>query len=676
MSRIKDRFFVIDSNNLNEVETSFYGYMVSTDGIFDKDNWQNLSVDMLSGLGAYLYIDRNEDTIDIYQDFSGSWGLYLYRREDYFAISNSIIKLIEFLSEKCDLSLNRDYALKLLSEAYACFCVDSTIVNEISLLRRNTTVHINVNLKQLSVSNNPEPESVSVDSREGIELLDKWYEKWCRIIRKLNKHTSFMSTDLSGGYDSRMSLVLVLGSQIDLNHIRFNSFTGNLYTRAEDYVIAGKIAERFGFILNGPTDDNKTHNMSMDEIISNAFYSKLLIHKEFFWQNKKYLKKKYEISGAGGEALRLFRWGNTRESYTSSECNQANKFNKTVAAEMKQAILREVDKAYELMKAKSPESLVANIDDPNPIYRETVNRMHFGKICEEFSYCNIYKLEPLVDPDVYRLRKTTPECGDRDLLMAVIFERYCPELLEFEIQGGRSILDTTREYAKEINKRYPYIPKEYNYDEGFDVVTIDQGVRECFGGKNVAPGDVDYLINEMVHSERTRRVFEKYFDAGIYEYALSVTENREYVPLKEGFAVLGIAKTIYEIEHKGKKTETSLLQSLSDMSGISEDGLQDRIWSFPFDKVGYNKRIILYGAGNLGKSYKQQIDDNENSGIQIIKWVDKDYKNKKDFGVESVDSILNDEYDMIVMAIVDMSVRNNALNMLCDLGIERTSIVV
>ena len=45
----------------------------------------------IGGEGAYVYVKRDRDRITIQQDFMGSWGLYLFRVGDYFALSNSFI---------------------------------------------------------------------------------------------------------------------------------------------------------------------------------------------------------------------------------------------------------------------------------------------------------------------------------------------------------------------------------------------------------------------------------------------------------------------------------------------------------------------------------------------------------------------------------------------------------
>ena len=73
------------------------------------------------------------------------------------------------------------------------------------------------------------------------------------------------------------------------------------------------------------------------------------------------------------------------------------------------------------------------------LYRETRCRNHFGKGIVEGWLANIVTLSPLMDPDLYRLRLSSEQCSDRNVLSALILDRYAPDLLSFPFEGGRSI---------------------------------------------------------------------------------------------------------------------------------------------------------------------------------------------------------------------------------------------
>jgi len=89
----EDNLFLIDSENLDSVKTKFYGFVINKDGILTD---RNLPIDPieLSGRGCYINVDVSTDRIMIRQDFMGSWGLYIFRNDDYFALSNSFFYLL------------------------------------------------------------------------------------------------------------------------------------------------------------------------------------------------------------------------------------------------------------------------------------------------------------------------------------------------------------------------------------------------------------------------------------------------------------------------------------------------------------------------------------------------------------------------------------------------------
>ena len=102
-----DEFFIITSDNLNNVKKKLYGFGFNNSELIldDSNDFSNLN-----GIGSYVLVDVDEEFINISQDFNGCYGIYIYDNEDYFAISNSFLYLVEFLKDKQIISFNRDYA--------------------------------------------------------------------------------------------------------------------------------------------------------------------------------------------------------------------------------------------------------------------------------------------------------------------------------------------------------------------------------------------------------------------------------------------------------------------------------------------------------------------------------------------------------------------------------------
>jgi lipopolysaccharide biosynthesis glycosyltransferase len=98
--------------------------------------------------------------------------------------------------------------------------------------------------------------------------------------------------------------------------------------------------------------------------------------------------------------------------------------------------------------------------------------------------------------------------------------------------------------------------------------------------------------------------------------------------------------------------ELKLLSPLRRLNG-DKDWLKAQIkaecgkdYIFPYEKVPAGSRIVIWGAGNVGKSYKKQVD--YTSYCQLIKWVDE-----KNTVVDNPEEIKSLEYDYVIVATVN-----------------------
>lgn len=79
-------------------------------------------------------------------------------------------------------------------------------------------------------------------------------------------------------------------------------------------------------------------------------------------------------------------------------------------------------------------------------------------------------------------------------------------------------------------------------------------------------------------------------------------------------------------------------------------------YRFPYQEIPYGSRVVLYGAGAVGrKIYEAQ---KKRKLYNIIAWVDKKYEEYIEQGLEvaAPDSLLSVEYDYIVVAVEEESV--------------------
>lgn len=93
---------------------------------------------------------------------------------------------------------------------------------------------------------------------------------------------------------------------------------------------------------------------------------------------------------------------------------------------------------------------------------------------------------------------------------------------------------------------------------------------------------------------------------------------------------------------------------------------------FPFDKIKKGERIIIYGAGNIGRLYVKQLKMLDY--CDVILWADKNYELFSS-EVSNPEEILEVEYDKVIIAIADQNVKKQATKSLLKLGIRRETII-
>ena len=558
---VDKEFFLIDSDNLAAVQTKFYGYSIQATGIYEDDNLTENAARNLDGRGCYVYVEVRGDQITIRQDLNGSWGIYLFRHENYFALSNSFFRLLDYLKLRFPLTLNRDYCNYLLANPLCSHAYSETAVNEIRLIERNAILQIDTLKKTLAVELIDYREhSVSLDSAEGIATLDGWFEFWCRVFRGLAQHAN-IRFDLSGGFDTRIPLALLLNSGIDLKKILFNSYNDKLHTHSEDFAIASKIAKHYGFDLIGTTygvnlrPSSPALNYSSDDVFNMEFYILQTINKHPYIFLGKRLNKTYDVVGFGGETIRgnWLRYG-TLKKFKQVQFNKTADYSTSLSAELLRSVKKILASAFRAIgnkyEIKNPDSLWL----AQYLYQESRSRSHHGKICCAYYFGNNISISPCFDPALRTLKLNAPKCPDPKLLMALIFARYEANLLKFPFEGKRSIVPETIAFAKKISENFPrrLTVDKVGREEEFNVQPIDKSVEKILVEKrNNELRPTNWLeggLKAIFDSSKTQDLFNASFSKELYEYAATYYDKKIFGRIRYINGVVGVAKILESLE--------------------------------------------------------------------------------------------------------------------------------
>ena len=526
-----NEYFLIDSDSLN-VKSELYGYSYSDKGLMIKKP--------LSGSleGSFVSILQNDNLISIEQDYLGSWGIYIYQtngkegEEGYnntsnrFVISNSFIALYQYLSlNKLTFTINQKFCDSLIAADLCSHSVIDTPISEIKELDRHSQVIIHKNTKTMEIVTSQKTDfTVDLNSQEGFDILDKWHFRWINRIKDTVSQTNNIQIDLSGGFDSRMVLALFLSSGIDMNKIFVNSLNDGKHVHGEDYKIASEIAEHFGFRLNNAEHiDPDNTPFTLDQMLHISFGIKSCFHKQMYYNYSKRKKTLYRFTGEGGEGPRMYggELVNIDKILKRAEKIGMDEKSKNNLQEQYKADIKNIERMYP--DCKNPDMLDTRL------YMETRVRNHYGKSFAERYFANIITIAPMLDPELLKIK------AGIKLLPAVIFARYCPDLLYFDVEGNRNFTNEEIAYANELCSKYPKKrftkPKQRFVLSKIETPFISDNKQPYVKNKDVTEWMLNiFQSNELICS----------YQPNIYQHALDVLRTKNYHPLSEVQTLLSL----------------------------------------------------------------------------------------------------------------------------------------
>ena len=544
---IGENFFVFDSNNLETIRSHMYGFCISENGILTENYYKKIKYyEDPSPQGSYILIRKIGDEIRINQDFLGSYGLYIYenKNKEYFALSNSFLLLEEFLIEKQNMSFNKDFADNLIISGLCSPSIHETLIKEIIKLPSNTVVIINKKKKAFQLLYIDYKENtIPLESEEGLLIIDKWVDKWGYIFRSLRRKTNNLSFDLSGGFDTRLVLSLLISSGIDMNDILIKSITDKKYVHKEDFKIASNISKTIGFKLNEKRLDNKSTLWSTQNTLFCSIYSKLGFHKEFYLKNQYFSKPRFSFTGNGGEIIRG-KPGYDIKMYLEKISSQAKQI-PDYEKEFYNSSMRLCNRSIDLLKKEKTYNNEYEVS--SDFYFKGRARNHFGKSAIEGFLANIYLIQPLIDPDIKKIKFNTNSKKAHDFI-SYIYLRFGKDLIYFHFQGNRTLNSESIKKAVILNNKIQ--PYKIKTDLNKNFYIDNKRKSPAFSSHENKNGD-DFL-KEIFKTNKVIKNINKLYNNGIYKWAKNYSFTSNYFPLRHIYSLLAVSKILDDLSRNEK----------------------------------------------------------------------------------------------------------------------------
>lgn len=127
-------------------------------------------------------------------------------------------------------------------------------------------------------------------------------------------------------------------------------------------------------------------------------------------------------------------------------------------------------------------------------------------------------------------------------------------------------------------------------------------------------------------------------------------------------------KTEYQLEQYTKVLLAPIIESIY---GVK---IYRPVYLFPFSQVRKGSRVIIYGAGIVGRSYVNCIKAGEY--VTLAGWVDRNYKERNELqGVESPEIIFSREFDTLIIAIENERTVEKVKRFLLENGVPENKII-
>lgn len=587
-----DEFFVIESENLEEVNTKLYGYTIIENHI----HTQEISENKLTGNGTYIQVTNDQDQITITQDSNGSYGVYIYKEDENYTISNSLNKLIKHIKEKHTLTLNKEYSDTFLTTKQN-LSFDETIIKEITQIPKDYKIIINKHNKKITYQNNNiQEKTISQYTPEAIQCIDNWFNQWINIIRNIIQQENNITISIDETLSSRIILALILNSNINLKNIQITTNKPN-----------SKIISELSKLTNLTIKKQEQENIkNIQDSIEQSYNAKLGINSQINLQNNSIHREYYinnidSFNNYENKSLEeiIKNYSKESEYYLKYVGNTIEKFSWKNIHKLQKHL-----KEYDIYSQEFLESL----------YRHTILRGILKNNIEHF-LSNKIILNPLLDVNLQKIKT-----DDKQKLYITIIQRYSPELLNISFSNENFKQQTIND-SKSINKKYPPKKQEFSY------IDLPKSKENTTNTEEYQNG-YENLIRKIFLSNTFKHTFLKYYSEHTYNQLIKKYSEYDKYDTNELSPAITLIKIIEDIEYSQKNnihTEYDWLKKFI----IQETPKQDKILSNVLLNKYNTARIDIKNEGLQTNQIKIYDISDESSKILMPSW----FSNEKGVGI-------------------------------------------
>lgn len=293
---------------------TFTGYMFSGPNLiigqdgFSRFRDEKPSADCRRQDGCYFLAQQLDGALQVSADFKGYSKIFIYEKNGRWAVSNSFAELIDQVQEKGWEVTPNEHVLQTWSERTAFWqqlATFETAAEQVRLLPRQNVLTID-EAGTLVESEGSQPAPTPDSSGYG-RALARFLSLWIgRIGTCLREPTTTISTELSGGLDSRTAFSLILGLRqyfpVDLTR-RLQIVSNAKYP--DDLKCAKNITDVYRFKLN-----TKAQNpgLGLDYLDSFQRWRQFSLgsYAPHYWGSRSQAVGTFTLGGHGGEGHRSY----------------------------------------------------------------------------------------------------------------------------------------------------------------------------------------------------------------------------------------------------------------------------------------------------------------------------------------------------------------------------------